>query len=199
MIPKKDSKPFKIKFPIGVEKTNKIDTIYQDEWLTCYGLCRDTIAGLNVNYYGHEPLYDKVLTVNAGSNTRSINYETLFIVDNIPTSVYENGDYSVKQIYPEYNGEIVIGLEKKKDINIPKLYFKRGDKTLYYQLNFDKKTLKAYIPVKEIIPFNEGDYVWTREPVETSLDKNRLRFDSKTKTGMDTNHKNFYELIFIEE
>lgn len=199
MISKKDSKPLKIKFAVGVEKTNKSDMQYENNWYTCYGLIRDTVTGLNVNVYGYESLYDKVLTVNAGSRTRAIDYNTLFIVDNIPTSVYEGGDYSVKQIYPEYNGEIVIGLEKKKSVNIPKLYFNNAGNILYYQLNFDKKTLKAYVSSKTILPFKEGDYVWTREPVDTSVSKNRLKFVSKSKIGLDKQFKNFYELTFVEE
>ena len=199
MISKKDSKPLKIKFAVGVEKTNKVDMQYESNWHTCYGLIRDTITSLNFNYYGHEPLYDKVITLNAGSTTRAIDYDTLFIVDNMPTSVYESGDYSVRQIYPEYNGEIVIGLSKKQAVNIPKLYFEKNGKILYYQLNFDKDTLKAYVSNKSVLPFKEGDYVWTREPADNSVLKNRLRFVSRTKTGLDGNFKNFYELTFVKE
>lgn len=199
MISKRDSKPFKIKFAVGVEKTNKSDMQYENDWHTCYGLIRDTVNGVNVNYYGIEPMYDKVITVNAGSTTRSINYDTLFIVDNIPTRVYENGDYTIKQIYPEYNGEIVIGLSKKQAVDIPKLYFEHNGKILYYQLNFDKKTLKAYVSNKEILPFKEGDYVWTREPSDISVTNNRLKFISRAKTGIDSQFKNFYELSFEKE
>ena len=200
MISKKDSKPFKIKFAVGIEKNTKSDDmLYLNDWHTCYGLIRDTITDLNVNLYGYEALYDKVITVNAGSKTRAINYDTLFIADNIPTSVYETGDYSVKRIYPEYNGEIIIGLTKKKDVNIPKLYFEDNGKILYCQMNFDKKTLKAYVPNKTFLPFKEGDYVWTREPVDNTVQKNRLKFISKTKTGLDKGYKNFYELTFIKE
>lgn len=199
MISKKDSKPLKIKFPVGVEKTNKVDKQYESNWRTCYGLIRDTITGLSVNYYGNEALYDKVITVNAGSITRAINYDTLFIVDNMPTNVYENGDYSVKQIYPEYNGEIVIGLSKNKSVNIPKLYFENNGKILYYQLNFDKNTLKGYVSNKTILPFKEGDYVWTREPADSDVKNNRLKFVSRTKTGLDGKLKSFYELNFSKE
>lgn len=199
MISKKDSKPFKIKFSVGIQKTNKADMQYQKDWHTCYGLVRDNITGVSVNYYGGEDIVDKVITVNAGSITRAINYDTLFIVDNIPTKVYENGDYSVEKIFPEYNGEIVIALVKREAVNIPKLYFEKDGTILYFQINFDKKKLKAYISSKTILPFKEGDYVWTREPIDSSSTKNRLKFVSKTKTGMDKGFKNFYELTFVEE
>ena len=199
MISKRDSKPFLIKFPIGVEKTNKVDMQYQDNWNCIYGLVRDTISGLKTNYYGYDVAYDKVITVNAGSKTNLIDYDTLFLIDNLPTSVYENGDYSVTQIYPPYNGEIVIGLSKKEAVNIPKLYFEHKGKILYYQLNFDKNTNKAYVPIKSILPFKEGEYVWTREPADSSVTSNRLLFKNKSKTGADSQFKNFYELIFVKE
>jgi hypothetical protein len=198
MISKRDSKPFQVKFSVGVEKTNKINVQYYEEWHTCWGIVRDTASKAN-HYYGYEAIYDKIITVNAGSITRLIDYDTLFCVDNIPTSVYKGGDYSAEQIYPEYNGEIVIGLKKKDAINIPKLYFEHNGKILYYQLNFDNKTKKAYIPIKSILPFKEGDYVWTREPADSSITSNRLLFQNKSKTGVDSQFKNFYELTFIEE
>lgn len=199
MISKRDSKPFQIKFSVGIQKTNKVDMQYENDWHTCYGLVRDTVTGKNANYYGFESLYDKVITVNAGSITRMINYNTLIIVDNIPTSIYNGGDYSIKQIYPEYNGEIVIGLSKKEAVNIPKLYFESNGQILYYQLNFDKDTLKAYVLNKEYLPFKVGDYVWTREPSSSSVTEHRLKLTSISKVGFDKQFLPFNELIFVEE
>ena len=199
MISKRDSKPFKIKFAVGVEKTNKVDMQYENDWHTCYGLIRSIVSGPSVNYYGYDAMYDKIITLNAGGVTRKINYNTLFIVDNIPTSVYENGDYSVRQIHPEYNGEIVIGLVKNTSIDIPKLYFEQNGMILYCQLNFDKHSLKAYVSKNENVPFSVGDYVWTREPVDANEKKNRLKLESITKTGLDSQFKSFYELKFVKE
>lgn len=198
MISKRDSKPFQVKFPIGIEKTNKIDMQYEDEWHTCFGLMHDTINGLSKNPYGFDTIYDKVITVNAGSITRLIDETTLFVVDDVATDVYTSGNYSAEKVYPEYNGEIVIGLTKKKDINIPKLYFVRNGKILYYQLNFDENTRKAYVPIKTMLPFKEGDYVWTREPADSLSTKHRLKFDTKSKFGVSSEFKNFYELSFVE-
>lgn len=199
MISKRDSKPLKVKFALGVEKTNKVDMQYEDEWHLCYGLVKDNVSGVNVDAYGYESIYDKVVTLNAGSTTRKIKYDTLFIVDNIPTSVFSSGDYSVEKIYPEYNGEIVIGLSKKEAVNIPKLYFDNNGRILYCQLNFDKNTLKAYVHKNENIPFSIGDYVWTREPLDNTATKHRLKLESISKTGFDSHFKNFYELTFVEE
>ena len=199
MIPKNDSKPFKIKFPIGISKTNKVDMKYQDEWQTVYGLVGEPNGAISKYVYGIDTPFDKVIVVNASSITRAINENTLFIVDNIPTTTYENGDYSVTRVTPERNGEIVIAISKKESVDIPKLYFKNGDDVLYYQLNFDKKTLKAYVSVNEFLPFNEGDYVWTREPSDFEQTKNRLKFVSKSKIGLGSHFKPFIELTFIKE
>ncbi len=198
MISKRDSKPFQIKFPIGIEKTNKLDMKYESDWHTCFGLVRETANGQRENPYGYNVLFDKLVTTNAGLLTRLIDEKTLFMVDDIPTSVFPNGNYSVERVFPEYNGEIVIGLTKKQDINIPKLYFSNAGKILYHQLNFDEETKKAYVPIKSIIPFKEGDYVWTREPINSEVVKNRLIFKSKEKFGVSSNMKNFYELTFVE-
>jgi hypothetical protein len=172
---------------------------YEDTWHTCFGLIRDTMNSISNNPYGYNVVYDKVITVNAGSITRLINEQTLFIVDEYPTSVFETGNYTVSMIYPEYNGEIVIGLTKKQDIDIPKLYFESNGKILYYQLNFDKDSKCAYIHKNTIIPFSVGDYVWTREPLDTSTTKNRYKLSEKVKFGVDKNVKNLYKLIFIKE
>ena len=199
MISKIDSKPFKIKFPIGISKTNKIDMKYQDEWQTVYGIVGDPNGAISKYVYGIDVPFDKVIVVNASSMTRAINENTLFIVDNIPTTTYENGDYSVTRVMPERNGEIVIAISKKESVDIPKLYFQNGDDVLYYQLNFDKKTLKAYVSVNEFLPFNEGDYVWTREPVDLTSTKHRLKLISKSKIGLSGNFKPFFELTFEKE
>lgn len=199
MISKIDSKPFKIKFPIGISKTNKIDMKYQDEWQTVYGIVGDPNGAISKYVYGIDVPFDKIIVVNASSITRAINENTLFIVDNIPTTTYEKGDYSVKRRLPEHNGEIVIALSKKESVNIPKLYFANGNEILYYQINFDKKTLKGYASSDAFLPFKEGDYVWTREPSDSSDTKHRLKLVSKSKIGLGSNFKPFIELSFVEE
>lgn len=199
MISKRDSKPFQVKFAIGIERTNKIDMQYENDWNVCFGIIKDSISGKSLNMYGFDMDFDKVITVNAGSITRLINENTLVVMDDVATSVYETGNYTVSKVFPEYNGEIVIGLNIKQDVNIPKLYFENNGKILYYQLNFDEDILKAYVPIKTKLPFNEGDYVWTREPVDPSTTSHRLRLKSKLKYGVSKQVKNFYELTFVEE
>lgn len=200
MIPKKDSKPFLIKFAIGVDDSNdKKKTIYEDNWTTIYGLISEP-TGENVKYvYGREYQFDKTIIVNASPITRKIKNNTEFLIDNMPTEIFSDGDYNISKIFPEYNGEIIIGLTKKESINIPKLYFVYNNQIIFYQLNFDKLSLNAFIKSNENIPFNINDYVWTKKPTSKDDTNNRLIFKQSNKTGFDSRNKNFIELVFVKD
>lgn len=194
MIPKRDSKPILVKFPIG--EANGM--VYEKDWITIYGIVRE-LGEFEKKIYGIDMDFDLIIIVNAGSVSRSINSQTLFLCKNMPTEVFESGDYVPNYIYPEYNGEIRIGLKHKKDINIPRLYFIYNNEILSTQINFSNDKLKAYIPKDEKLPFNIGDYVWTIEPNNKETIDYRLKLISKSKIGVSTNNKGFYELTFVKE
>lgn len=195
MISKRDSKSFMIKFPIGVSKTNKSEMKYEDNWITLYGLISEPSGNLFKTEYGNETRFDKVITLNAGSVSRAITYDTIFMLDDIPTSNYKLGNYYPEYIYPEYNGEIVIGLSKVEAITLPKLYFFNNNKALYYQINFDSEKLIAYVPSTQRLPFKSGSYVWTREPVDPTNSNHRL-YISNISTY--SSNKKFNKITFIE-
>lgn len=197
MISKRDSKPLLIKFPIGVSKTKKTDMIYQDNWDVIYGLIGDPNGLYQSNVFGKDIDFDKIITVNAGSKTRPINKNTIFLLDNMPTDNFLKGDYTARYIFPEYNGEIVIGLERKQAIDLPKLYFfADSEEPLYFQLNFDQNEKVAYIGANEILPIGINDYVWERKPEGESDLNYKLKLISKQKIGYTNNYKPFYKLIF---
>lgn len=199
MISKKDSRPFLIKQAIGGKQTNKDDTIYESQWHTVYGLIGDPTGAIYARMYGIEEVYDKVIIVNATNLTSSIQNNTLIMIDNYPTSNYQYGDYDISRIYPPYNGEIVIGLTKRESIDMPKIYYdSKSDDILYYQLNFDKTKLKAYVSTKLTLPFKIDDYIWTREPSSNKTTSHLYTFKSKIQIGYDNRYKPFYELTFEE-
>lgn len=198
MISKRDSRPFLIKQAIGGKQTNKDNTIYESDWHIVYGLKSDPSGSISSRIYGAEELYDKVLIVNATPATRSIQNNTLIMLDDMPTSNYGYGDYDIARIYPEYNGEIVIGLTKRQSVDMPKLYFDNNNDILYYQLNYDKTTKKAYIKTNQTLPFKIGDYVWTREPANNEETSYLFTFTTQTKVGFDDHYQPFYELVFEE-
>lgn len=199
MVSKKDSKPFLVKFPVGASKTTKVDMEYEEDWNVAYGVISDPSGVRKNSVYGMDlGVFDKVIIANAGSITRLINYDTLILIDNMPTDVYSGGDYSIQRIF-EVNGEIVIGLTAKEAVNIPKLYYERNGKILYYQLNYDKSKLIAYSNKNQLIPFALNSYVWTREPADLGSTKNRVRVVSMdTKVGFDERYVPFTEIRFEE-
>lgn len=193
MIPKRDSKPILIKFPIG--ESNSM--VYEDQWQTIYGIVKH--AGFyEKKIYGIDYDFDLIVIVNASSTTRKINSQTLFLCENMPSDVFKSGDYSPNYVYPEYNGEIRIGLKYKEDISIPRLYFKHNDDILSIQLNYDAKTKKAYLHKSCSLPFNVGDYVWSMKPDNLDSIENKLQLVSISKIGVSDNYKNFNELTFKE-
>lgn len=194
MISKKDSKPFLIKLAIG-----SIDSemLYDDEWQAVYGIISDPTGSLQLREYGNELTFDKVIVLNANSTSRMIDYDTMIMLDDMPTSNYKNGDYIIKYIYPEYNNEIVIGLNKVTAVNMPKLYFEHNGKILFTQLNFDKDTLIGYTKKNLKLPIETGDYVWTREPADSTSTSNRLILNSIDTVGYDDRYKPFSALEFI--
>lgn len=199
MISKRDSKPILVKFPIGVLKSNKTDTIYEDNWNTIYGLVSDPSGSLMSFMYGNDLQFDKMITVNSGSLSKRIDYNTIIMIDNMPTQNYPLGDYKVKRIFPEYNGEIRIGLSKVEAVNMPKLYFFIGEQVLFTQLNFDNISNCAYISSKQAIPFELNSYVYTREPSSETTTTGRLKFTGYSKTGLDNGYKAFFKLTFEED
>ena len=197
MFSRKDSKPLLIKFPIGVSKTKKTDMIYQENWEVVYGLISDPNGAFQSNVYGKDLNFDKIVTVNAGSKTRKIAKNTIFLIENMPTDNFAKGEYTARYVFPPYNGEIVIGLERKQAINLPKLYFfADGEEPLYFQLNYDKDKKVAYIGSNEILPIGLNDYVWEREPENESDPQHKLKLVSKEKFGFTDKYKPFYKLIF---
>lgn len=204
MISKKDSRPLALKFQFGIAKTNKLETIYGDRWYGVYGLVSDPTGSIQNLVYGTDYNFDKIVTFNAGEITRKIDYTTRFCVDNVPTDIFEDGDYEVKYIFPELNGEIRVGLVKKKGVNIPKLYFKNtwitdSYKYAYIQVNLDKKNSCAYIGRQDVLPFMANDYVWFLEPKEDNLAKNRYKFIGRENYGITDGYKQFSKLTFAKE
>lgn len=200
MISKRDSRPFLIKFPVGVSNgSSKRETVYEDSWRLVYGLISDPRGILRKEIYGDTLNFDKVVILNATDLSRMIDYDTILMIDEMPSSNFPKGDYYISYIYPEYNREIVIGLNKVNSVDMPKLYFAKNNSILYFQSNFDKTSLTAYLKKNQISPVQVGDYVWTREPATAESDKHRYIVNSVEKVGMDDYYKPFTRLVLISE
>ena len=196
MISKKDSKPFYVKFSVGFSNDETESPVYGNDWSVCYGLISDQSGSIKREIYGYEKPFDKTITVNASSVTRKINYNTLFMVDDMPSNNYLSGDYYVRKIYPEYNGVIVIGLNKIESISLPKLYFVSNNNLIYIQINFDLDKKVAFMKKDFDIPFNIGDYVWFIKPQNVSSENGKMQVVLISKTGFDNNRKDYIAITF---
>lgn len=194
MISKRDSKPFLVKFPIGVVRDLSTETQFNEEWNVCYGLISDPRGSLFRRIYGNEPEFDKVIIVNYGSTSKKINYETNILIDNMPTDTFAGGDYSITSITSPYNNEIVIGLNKISSVNIPKIYFYKNGQLMFVQFNLDSSTNTIYAGRNDIVPFEVGDNVWLREP-ESEEDKSfRYKVSAFNNVGFTKWYKPFLEI-----
>lgn len=198
MISRKDSKPILVKFSTGVQDGSSREMLYEEDWNIVYCLISDPRGAIRRDKYGNDLQFDKVITMNAGSLTRRIAYDTLIMVDDMPTSNYKKGDYYVKYIFPEYNGEIVIGLVKEEAVKMPRLYFASNDKILYIQLNLDLNNMVAYVSNKLVLPFTGDDKVWTRRPEDAHSLEHAYTLESQNPTGFDDRYKPFTKLTFVE-
>lgn len=198
MISKRDSKPFLVKFPVGVVRDSATETQFDSEWNVCYGLIGDPRGSLFRRVYGNEPEFDKVVILNYGSISKKINYDTSFLLDNMPTDTFADGDYSVTSITPPYNNEIVIGLNKKSSINIPKIYFYKNGQLMFVQFNLDSNSNTIYAGKNDIVPFDVGENIWLREPASEEDTSYRYKVSEFNNVGYTKWCKPFLE-ISLEE
>lgn len=198
MVSKRDSRPFLVKTPIGYLKSSSNQSAVFGEWITLYGLIRDTNKDANFKVYGVELPFDVQITLNATSLAKQIKYDSIIMLNDMPTSNYPNGEYRVVNISSVYNGEIVLGLEKVQGVDMPKLYFDNNGEILFFQINYDDKTKKAYIDKNNTLPFGTNSFVWTRKPTDKDTTSKRLVLNQISGTGFDKNNKRFYELTFSE-
>ena len=195
MISKKDSKPFLIKNPMGLLMESS-KTITYSGWKMLYGLISDPSGSYVAQRYGIESRFDKVLVLNANEDSRSITKQTVFLLDDVNTSNYPKGNYKVSYIYPEYNREIVIGLEKIEGVDMPKIYFSDGEEIYSYQLNFDKDSLIGYVGKNVILPFGDEFKYWSTKPTSVNSETNTMHLLKVEEYGIDPNFKHYKKLTF---
>lgn len=196
MISKRDTKPFLVKFVVGNNTDEEDTTPVYGKYQVLSGLISDPTGRINPYIYGLEENYDRVLIVNANDTSRQIDYNTAILIDEYPTAIFEEGNYKIKRIYPEYNREIVIGLEKMEGVALPMIYYKSGNSILSFQLNYDKKTKEGYVDRNRYIPFAADSVIWSKEPAGISSNKNRIVLTSIDKVGVDDMHNYFKKLTF---
>lgn len=191
----------KNKIPISIRLRHGLDQNYQPayiDWQTVFAKVIDTTGRNNYEEYGVEYDFDKVIKLEANDLSRQIDDFTLFCIDVMPYNNYLNyGEYIVKYKFPEKNGIITIGLERKNPISIPKLYYEKDNMIYSYDIDYNTQTKKGYISKGLYIPFDTTTTIWElQKPIDTTQTDNRIQLVSIQETGIDSSLTNFIQLNF---
>ena len=192
--------PVKLRFAIAETTEDNPKPVYSD-WNTDYATKTDPSGRAYYNEYGTELDFDKVFTFEANSVTRRINESTIIVADHYHLGNYgEKGDYRVKYRFPEAKNCIVIGCNAVEEVNNPKIYFLDSNNTiLAFQMDYNYKTLRGYVPIDAYIPFNEETIIWHKyTPASVDQTKNRIKYVGYQEVGLDDSEKTFLELQFEE-
>lgn len=192
-----DKKPLLAKFTEGIS-TGSAEKAQLSEWTLVYCI-RDSLSGsFNKEVYGIEGDFDLIVMFENNVITKRISNNTIFLINEFPTSMNKEGNYVVSKIITHDDGEIVVGLSKRKGMGYKNIYYNNNGEVYSYQMNFDIDTLKGYINKYSKVPFGVGDVVWLYEPESIEDTENRIQLNSITNIGIVDNLKLFTEYSFGE-
>lgn len=197
MAKRTDKKPMLAKFTEGIS-TGSAEIASLSDWTLIYYI-RDSLSGsFRKEKYGIEGDFDLIVVCENNPITKQISNNTIFLINEYPTELNKEGNYTVKKVITHDDGEIVVGLTKKKGINHKSIYYNKDGKIYFYQMNFDMDTLKGYVDKYARVPFAEGDIVWLYEPDSADDEENRIQLNAITNVGIVDNLKIFTEYSFGE-
>mgnify|MGYP001625055865 CR=1 FL=1 len=196
---REDYYPLLVKYVISTTVGNSENANYSD-WNIIYALKENPTGYVERLSYGITFDYDKLIIVDASEKTRKIKSNSIFLINEFPTSNFENGNYYVTKLFPEYQGKIMIALKSANNYSLPRIYYFDSAKNeiFAYQLNFDLKTLKGYVGKYEDLPFTSKSKIWYREPTDENDTEFMLSFVSQSNVGIVQNLKLFKELTFVK-
>lgn len=195
---KSTSIPILVKYVLSNTTDNTTRNAITSLWQITYAQIEQNGSVANERF-GLEKLYDLVIILDNNSKNRAITEETIFLINEMPTVNYENGNYEVAKIYPMQNGKIRIGLNAKGGQSQQKLFCYVNDNLCEIRLNYDYKTLVGYVPVDNISFISQSTTYWHKtKPLSKDQTKNQIKLISKSKSGLDKTDKRFFKLVFKE-
>lgn len=190
MLRKIDLQPILIKNPIGSTTESTPKPVYGD-LLTVYGkiidkggIIVDEPTGLNFEY-------DRAVIFNINNVTKYINAQTAIYIDEMPTKIFESGDYIIERISPVQLNTFTVYLNKRQGIKLPKIYFENNGNIIETQFNYDKSTNIGYFPYNKQIPFDTSTKIWNRKVADVNSLSGKIRLVSMERTGKHT------KLVFV--
>nr|DAK86205.1 MAG TPA: hypothetical protein [Caudoviricetes sp.] len=194
---KKNKKPLLAKFTEG-NSVGSAEVSSFSDWTLIYYV-RDSLSGsFNKEIYGIEGDFDLIVMFESNAITKQISNDTIFLINEYPTSMNKEGNYVVEKIISHDDGEIIVGLSKRSAVNLKNIYYSKNGEIFSYQMNFDNDTLKGYVNKYLKVPFAVGDIVWLYEPDSAEDTENRIQLNEITNIGIIDNLKIFTEYSFGE-
>lgn len=193
----KSKKPLLAKFTQGISVGSE-EKAQLTDWTTIYYLRNSLSGNFNKEVYGITEDFDLVVVFASNSITKQIAENTLFLIDEYPTNLNENGNYIVKRIIKHDNNEVVVGCEKRNAIQYKNLYYNNNGEIYSFQINFDTDTMNGYTNKYIQVPFTTGDVLWLYEPTSIDDTENRIQLNSVTNVGIVDNLLIFNQYSFGE-
>lgn len=193
MLSKIDLQPILIKNVIANSTDEVPKPIYSD-LITIYGKVIDKGGTIVEEITGLNFEYDRAVIFNVNNLSKTINAQTAIFIDEMPTSIFENGDYTIERITPIELNTFTVYLNKKIGIKFPKIYFELNGKIVETQFNYDKSTNIGYMPYNKQIPFNTETNIWNRKVNVVSSKNGKIRLVSTTPVF----HNRHIKLVFEE-
>lgn len=197
MAVRKNKKPLLVKFSEG-STTGSAEKSKLSDWTIIY-YTRDSLSGgFKKEVYGIDGNFDLVVIFENNNLTKRIAEDTLFLIGEYPTELNSQGNYIVKRIVHHDDGEIVVGLTHRTNLNYKNIYYNRDGVVYSYKINFDSATMKGYVNKYVNLPFGVGSILWLYEPIDISDTENRIVVNSIQTTGIVENLKIFNQISFGE-
>ena len=189
----KFKKPILAKFSQGNTVGNS-EVATSEGWNTLYYTRSKKNGSVSKEIYGLDDNFDLVLVFDSNNITKQISENTLFLVDEYPTNLNVEGNYSVRKILQHDNNEIVVGLKATKGVKHENIYYYNNHTLYACQVNYDSSTHKIYVDKYSTIPLTVGSIVWDFEPDDENDTENRYTVTSVTNVGIVDNLKVFKEI-----
>lgn len=190
MLRKIDLQPILIKNPIGSTTESTPKPIYGD-LLTVYGKVIDKGGVIVDEPTGLNFEYDRAVIFNINNVTKYINAQTAIYIDEMPTSIFDSGDYIIERISPVQLNTFTVYLNKRQGIKLPKIYFENNGNIIETQFNYDKSTNIGYFPHNKQIPFDTSTNIWNRKVADVNSLSGKIRLVSMERIGKHT------KLVFV--
>lgn len=190
-------KPLLIKFSQG-NATGEQENSKLGSWQVAY-YTRSAVSGsIQKQLYGLDDNYDLVVIFTANPITKQITENTLFLIDEYPTDLNSEGNYTARRVIVHDDNQIVVGLNKVRGVKHANIYYYDGGNLYACQVNYDSDTQKVYVNKYSTLPLVAGTAVWTSEPASEDDTTDAFTVSSVATVGIVSDLLVFKEISLTQ-